>query len=440
MRGRARRRGRAQRRPDACHAATTPLLDYPLIAIVATLILLGLVMVYSASMWQAENMFQLPATHFFVRQIIWVLAGIAIMAVIARIPYLRWRDFALPVMAATLILLASVLVFGELLLGARRTLASGSIQPSELAKIAVIVYVAAWISARRGKLSEVRQGLIPFGVLMGIVAGLVALERSFSVTIIVLLIGIIMFFVGGGDIKQLLITSLIGALVLGLLIWQSPHGNERIQEWWKMIQNPSDVSERMSQIVTMLRQGIGIGTNTDNWVQKAAVPLLWSDYLFANVGDDLGFIGTAGVVALFAALGYRGLGIALNAPDRFSGLMAIGVTSWFLVQAAIHMGASLALIPPTGVPLPFMSYGGSAMVTCMAGVGLLLSISRASPEKKAPYAHYPFGWGNRRARLPDFSRGGSSAKRDGRSSTQRTAKSRPAQSPKPAGERKPTRR
>ncbi len=380
-------------------------LDYPLIAIVATLLALGLAMVFSASFWQAETRLDLPATYFLFRQALWVVVGIVAMVVMAAIPHWRWQQLAVPILAAILLALLLVLVIGESRLGATRHLAGGSIQPSEIAKLVIVIYAAAWVTSKKDKLDEMRRGLVPFGVLMGMVAGLIALEHSFSVTIIVLIIGFAIFFVGGGDLKQLLIVALIGGGVLALLIWVSPHSNLRLREWWTTVLDPTQVSGDAAKIREMLQRGIGIGTNMSNWVQKAGVPLLWSDYLFANVGADLGFPGTLGVVALFAALGYRCLGIALNAPDRFAGLTAVGITIWILVQAAIHMGASLALIPPTGVPLPFMSYGGSALVSCMAGIGLLLSISRASPNKKAPYADFAFGWRNRRSRLPDSGRG-----------------------------------
>jgi cell division protein FtsW len=284
------------------------------------------------------------------------------------------------------------------LLGVRRTLLHGSVQPSEIAKLAVVIYVAAWVASKRNLLSQVQGGLFPFAVLMGIIAGLIVLEHSFSITIIILVTGVTMFFVGGGSAKQLAFSGLIAVGVLALLMWRWGYGASRITDWWALVNDPTKAPYVAAQAMEIIRRGGGIGTNALNTLAKTRVPLLWSDYLFANIGADLGFIGTLSVVLLFALLAYRGLGIALRAPDQFGSLAALGVTVWLLIQALIHIGTSLALIPATGVPLPFMSYGGSAMVMCLASVGLLLNISRASPQRASGYANYLFGWRNRRPR------------------------------------------
>jgi cell division protein FtsW len=266
---------------------------------------------------------------------------------------------------------------------------------------------------------EARTGLIPFAVIMGLVAGLIVLEPSFSVAIIILVTGVAVFYVGGGDTKQLVIVGFVGVVILTLIITQSRHGMERISEWWRLITDPGQ-TPGYHAIKAFFSRGfftINLGGDPTEWLDKWAVPLLWSDYLFVNIGHDLGFLGAAGVVALFAALGYRGLGIALRAPDQFGSLMAVGITTWILTQATVHMGTALALIPATGQPLPFMSYGGSAMVSCMAGAGLLLSISRAitSPagpgagERRETNAGAAFGRGDGRTRLSDPSRGGRAA-------------------------------
>jgi cell division protein FtsW len=155
-----------------------------------------------------------------------------------------------------------------------------------------------------------------------------------------------------------------------------------------------------------MRQRNGLLPVPENWSNKLSVALLWSDYLFANIGADLGLIGQIVVVVLFALFGYRCLGIALNAPDKFGALVVIGVTTWILTQAVVHMGTSLALIPATGQPLPLMSYGGSSMMFSMAALGLVLSIGHASPEKKSVYANFALGRRDRRSRVPDLDGGG----------------------------------
>ncbi len=397
--------GKARPRPSAREALAAAVasrgLDYPLIGIVAILLAVGLVMVYSASFVRAPIVYEVAPEYFFIRQIIWLLVGIVALIVMARIPYRFWQRMAIPVLAAGLVLLIVVLILGSGRFGAIRHLINGSGQPSEFVKLALVIYVAAWVASKGKDLTQVEGGLIPFALLMGLVAGLIVLERSLSVAIIVLITGVVMFFVGGGDAKQITVTGIIALVVVAILIWTSPYRAERVQDWVAMLSDPRLGSEDMAKIWEILRRGNGIGTNPDNWIQKGNVPLLWSDYLFANICADLGFAGAASVVGLFAALGYRGLGIALNAKDKFASLTAIGITVWIMTQAVIHIGASLALIPSTGIPLPFMSYGGSALVAAMAGIGLLLNISRASPEKKRPYADFALGWRDGGARLPD---------------------------------------
>jgi cell division protein FtsW len=399
----------AAKRSAPARVTTTSSLDYSLIAILATLLGLGLVEVYSAS-------FVRFGAQYFVTQIGWVALGIALMVAMVLIPYRFWQRMAVPLMVVTLLLLVLVLLVGRDVYGARRTLLGGRLQPSEMTKLVVVIYVAAWVASKKKTLKDVRAGLVPFAIVMGIIGGLVVLEKSFSVTIIILVTGVTIFFLGGGDIKQLLVTGIIAAVVLLVLIWEFHYGVVRIQDWWKALIDPDNAPYTVAQVHDIIRRGGGIGTRPENWLQKSYVPLLWSDYLFANLVADFKFVGAMGVLVLFAALGYRGLSIALNAPDQFGALVAIGVTTWLLAQAAIHMGTSVALIPATGIPLPFMSYGGSAMVACMAGAGLLLNVSRASPEKKSAYALFSFGWWNRGTRVSDSRRSGGTTP-SGRSST-----------------------
>lgn len=398
-------------------AASSPALDYQLIAIVATFLALGLVMVFSASFARA-------GTYFFVQQLKWVGVGLVTCVVATLIPYRVWQYVSIPLMVAAVLALGAVLAFGGEQFGATRTF-GGRFQPSELAKLAVAIYVAAWVTIKGRHLDSFQEGLLPFAIIMGLVATLIILERSFSVTIITVTIGLAIFFVGGGNVRQMLIVLAIATPILVLAMWKSGYPFQRIENWWAILFNPDQAPTDMLRIIEMLRAGRGIGMDPATWQEKALVPALWSDYLFANIGADLHFPGTVAVVALYAWFGYRGLGIALNARDRFGSLLAIGLTAWILIQAAIHIGTSLALIPVTGQPLPFMSYGGSSLVSCMMAAGLLLSISRASTEKKPAYAHFAFGWRNWRPRLSRPSR---RQRPEGAGRTARTASAKPVTS------------
>ncbi len=371
--------------------------DYPLLAILAILLASGLVMVFSASMPRV-------GVDYFLRQVAWVALGMLVLIVMAHLSYGWLQHMAIPIMIVALIGLAAVLIFGDDRFGARRTF-FGSIQPSEFAKLAVVIYVSAWVVSKGRGLADVRGGLIPFAILMGLVASLIVLEPNFSTAIVILISGTAIFFVGGADVKQLLIVGFIALLMFGLLLWRSPHAFGRIEAWVNMLSDPSMAPENVRRALELMRQPTGLVPDSATWAKKFSVAALWSDYLFANIGADLGLIGQLAVVALFAALGYRCLGIALHAPDRFSGLVAIGIATWVLTQAVVHIGTSLALIPATGQPLPFMSYGGSAMVASMAGIGLLLSIGHGPSGKKTTDANLTIGGRDRRARVSDPGRG-----------------------------------
>jgi cell division protein FtsW len=364
-----------------------PAFDYTLIAILATLLALGLVTVLSATLGMDLGL------DPFLNQLFYAVAGVVVMLVMARIPYRFWQRVALPLLVLALGLLVAVLFLAKEPYGAKRTLAF--FQPSEFSKLAVIIYISAWVSAKGKQVARLQDGLLPFVILMSAVTLLLVLEPSFSVAIIILLIGVTIFFVGGADIKQLLVMGGLGVAVLLLLIKQYDHASRRIENWLNPSSAPYDPT-------VVWQNGIfGSGPFMEKVVQRSPVPLPQSDYLFAHIGHLVGILGALMVVVLFAALGYRCLGIALNAPDKFGGLVAVGVTTWILVQAAIHISTSLSLIPQTGQPLPFMSAGGSAMISCMAAMGIMMSIWRASPEKKALHASVIVRGGNWRPRLPD---------------------------------------
>ena len=373
--------------------------DYPLLAIMAIILAVGLVMVFSAS-------YPTFGVKNFLKQVAWLGLGVVVLIVMARIPYDWWQRLAIPIMIVALVLLAAVLIFGDEVLRAKRTFLNGSVQPSEIAKLAVVIYVSTWVASKGKRISELSGGLIPFGIIIGLVTSLIILEPNFSTAIVVLTIGIAIFFVGGADVKQLVVVGIIGAVMLGLLMWQYQHSSERIMSWVNGLSDPSAAEENVRRALALMRQRNGLLPDQANWTNKLSVALLWSDYLFANIGADLGLIGQIVVVVLFAVFGYRCLGIALNAPDKFGALVVIGVTTWILTQAVIHMGTSLALIPATGQPLPLMSYGGSSLVITMAALGLVLGIGHASPEKKSVYASFTFGGRDRRSRVPDLDGGG----------------------------------
>jgi len=352
--------------------------DYVLIMVTATLLALGLLMVYSASYVIAVREGEGPAYYFW-RQLLWAALGIVGLLFMSWIDYRFWRRWAIPIMAITLLALLAVLIWGGKILGSRRTLLHGHVQPTELAKLALIIYVATWLASKGKKLQEVNYGLIPFACLLGMVAGLIALEPDLSTAFLMVVIGLVMFFLAGADVKQLAISLGGTAVSFTVLILLSGYGKERVQEFWQALHDPLRRQSALALINGGLL-GVGFGKGEGKWPGGVILP--HTDSIFAILGEETGLIGGLIVVALFAALAYRGFRIASQAPDKYGALLATGITVWFVSQALIHIAVATALAPVTGMTLPFISYGGSSLVSCLAGVGLLLSISRGGNGRR----------------------------------------------------------
>jgi len=402
--------------------------DYVLIMIVATLVALGLLMVYSASYaWGLEEVGD--PDYFFWRQLVLAAIGIGGAVVMYRIDYRTWRRWAIPIMAVALLSLLAVLIFGEERFHARRAFRNGSIQPSEGAKLALVIYAATWLASKGQKLRQINYGLIPYACLLGMVCGLVALEPDLSTTFLLAVIGLGMFFIAGADLKQMAIGLAGGGITLGLLVLSSPHGRSRIHSFLNALRHPSLVGNpsltrgeyQTEQALRALTRGgwWGVGFGNGQGKLPGRVILPYTDGIFAILGEEAGLIGGLLVISLFAALAYRGFRIAAQAPDQYGMLLATGITIWLVSQALIHIAVIVKLFPVTGMTLPFISQGGSSLVSCLAAVGLLLNISRGgSGGGKKETIREPFDLRrrNRGTRLPASRRRGSAAQRDNKKS------------------------
>lgn len=380
-------------------------MDWMLLAVVASLLAFGVISVYSASYADAQRQTGNGA-YYFLRQMMWATLGVGAMTAAAVIDYRVWRRFSIPIMAVALLGLLAVLVLSEKRFGAQRNLFSGSVQPSEFAKIAVIIYLAAWLSSREKTLRDARLGLVPFAILLGIITALIVAEPNFSTAILIVVTAIAMFFIAGAEIKQLGIALVVLAITFAVLISQSEYAQTRIRDYIQFLRDPSQGgSEQARQAVKLLVQGGLAGRGGPGAAQldpNAYIPIGWSDAILAIVGRDTGLLGTLLVVGLFAGLLYRGFRIALHAHDHFGMLLASGITFWLVFQAVINIGVITAMIPFTGMPLPFISYGGSSLVTAMTGIGLLLSVSRgrrSTRQTEDASAGFIFGRGHRRPRV-----------------------------------------
>lgn len=378
----------------------TRRIDYPLIITLASLLLIGLMMICSSSFDFGYTELGKRPTYFFGKQIIWTLLGTAALIVMMNIEYHIWRRFSIPIMAGTLFLLILVLFVGSKRLGAVSFLYEGSIQPSELCKLTIVIYIADWLSSKGEKIRMVTYGLIPFAILIGVVAGLIVMQPDFGTAIIIVITAVTMFFIAGADILQLAIGLAVGGTTFALLILRSGHALQRIKDYLGALRGTQfsyHIQQNLLAILTGRIFGVGLGNGTH---KLGILPLAHSDSIFAVLAEELGLIGCLLVIGLFAALAYRGVKIALEAPDDFGTVLAAGITCWLVFQALVNIAVTTNVLPFTGLPLPFISYGGSSLVVSMAGVGLLLSISKSAGENESEeITHFDFGWRDRRPRI-----------------------------------------
>jgi len=371
-----------------------------------TLTVLGLLMVFSSSMSEKAE----DTTFFFVQQLQGFVVGLIAMAVAITIDYRTWRKVAYPAFILAIVLLAATLFLGEDVNGSRRTMEHLPFQPSEFAKVAVILFCAEWLPRKGDDVRTLGYGLLPFGLLMGVVVALILSEPDLGTASVILMTAAALFLVAGAHMLQFFIAAGLAGLVV--VVTASRYQIERMGvgfRYWAPCAPGNAKLEQICQGVIAMGSGglTGLGLGSSRWRWTLHAP--YSDSIMAIIGEELGILGTIGVVVLFAFLIYRGFRVALRTPDSFGRLVAMGVTLWLVIQASINIGGNVALLPFTGVPLPFISFGRSALVFTMFAVGILLNISRQTQEtasiphgtlQRIPHAPVDHGRGDRGARLP----------------------------------------
>ncbi len=360
--------------------------DYTLAFLVVTLSAIGLMAIYSASWVVARDYFD-NLSHYLTRQAVALVVGLCAMIIAASLDYRVWKRLAPLGFGSVLILLIAVLTpLGTEIGGAKRWIDLGPmlLQPSELAKLAFIVYLAAWYEKRAELLGNWRQGFVPFLVATGLISALIMFQPDMGTMILLALTAMTMAFVAGAKGIHLLYASFFGGVAAVALILVEPYRLTRLLTLF----NPSETqgaAYHISQSLIAIGSGGLFGRGFGESLQKYLyLPTPHTDSIFAILAEELGFLRTSAILVLLLWVAIRGYRIARTAPDAFSRLLATGITSWIILQAAINLGAMLGVVPLTGVPLPFISYGGNALIVTLAGVGILLSISRHSAyEQKA---------------------------------------------------------
>jgi len=353
-------------------------IDIPLLLAVVALLVIGMVMLYSAS-WDFSLGAYGDPMQMFSRQVLWMGMGIVGAALLASLDYHHWRRLVLLAMAVTIFLLISLLLLSEIRFNAKRAFFAGSVQPSELAKLVSIIYLAVWMFSKRENLKDIQLGLIPLGMILGIVGGLIYLQPDLSAAGTVLLLGGLLFFLAGGDLKQITLL-LIAALIMGWLVVRlSPTGAERVADFLNGIKDPTQASYHVRRSFEAIVNGGILGTGIGSGKTKLlGLPVPPTDSIFAVVAEEMGLVGSVVLIGLYGAVVWRGMVIARRAPDILGTLMASGLALWIGLEALINMTVMVGLMPFAGNALPFISAGGSNLVVSLGAIGILLNISRQS--------------------------------------------------------------
>lgn len=351
-------------------------IDLPLLLVMIAILVFGLLMVFSAS-WDFSLAVYGEPMRMFNRQVLWLALGLVIAYVLSRIDYHNWRTLSVPLMLGTIGLLVAVLFVNEMRLGAVRTLLGGSIQPSELAKVVTVIYLAVWMHSKREQLHDIQWGLIPLAVILGTVGGLIYIQPDLSATATVFVLGGLLFFLAGGDLGQI-VFLLIVAIITGVMVVQvSTTGQQRVGAYIDGLKDPTQASYHVRRSFEAIVKGgwFGVGLGRAD-TKLTGLPVPPTDSIFAVIAEELGLVGAAGTVMLYVLLVWRGLRIADKAPDMLGSLLAAGLTFWLALEAIINMLVMVGLIPFAGNALPFISAGGSNLVASLAAVGILMNVSR----------------------------------------------------------------
>jgi len=378
---------RKEKQAESRELAQGPI-DLPFLLLLLLLIAIGLVMLLSASFPSAYYEEDNP-TYFFVRQGVFAVGGVAIMLLISRFNYQRLRGIAKLFLYFSIILLVLVLIPGVGITrnNATRWLGVGQLltfQPSEIAKLAVIIYFSDSISRKKDKMRTFRYGVLPYCLILGVIAVLMMLEPHLSGTLLILGTGAVLMFVGG--IRWYWVggaAAVAGGGAALLLTGVVKYGQSRIAMWKDPFIDPQGAGYQLGQSLISIGSGGLLGSGLGKSFQKFLyLPEEHNDFIFAIVCEELGLIGAAIIMLLFAALILRGYWIALHARDRFGSLLVVGVITVIAMQVFLNIGVVTGLLPTTGISLPFFSYGGTALLIQLAGMGIVLSVSRQMKPTK----------------------------------------------------------
>jgi len=368
--------------------AALPKVDKYLLWTMLSLLLFGLLALSSASTLLSYQRYETNYYYFFRQLMFGAVPGLIFMYLFSRIDYHKWQKLAPILVLGGIGLLIIVLIpgIGFEVGGARRWINFGAFlfQPAELVKLAVVIYLASWFDKRQQHIQDLYYGFLPSLAMVGLLAGLIIMQPDIGTMLVMAITAASMFFIGGVRMRYIWSTAAVSLLVLWILIKAAPYRAQRFLAFLDPSVDARGFSYQINQAILAIGSGGWWGLGFGQSLQKRNyLPEPIGDSIFAIMAEELGFIRIMLILVLFLFLAFRGYKIARTAPDTFGKLMAGGITSWFVFQAMINIGGISGIIPLTGIPLTFISYGSTALAVSLAAAGILLNISRFADQKLA---------------------------------------------------------
>ncbi|MFH0891998.1 MAG: putative lipid II flippase FtsW [Candidatus Falkowbacteria bacterium] len=359
--------------------------DKSLLAVIFIILIFGLISLSSASSVVAYAKFG-DAYHYFKNQLFGLALGLGAFWFFSRVDYHLWRKYAFGFLVSSIVLLLLVFIPGLAVdygtASSWITVFGHSLQPSELVKISFLLYLAAWLETRKEELGDVSRGIGPFLVVLGIITFLMIKQPDIGTLSIIAITSLIVYFVGGGQLKHILLIFLIGAVGFAVMVQLRPYQLQRFQcmfdPGFDKVKTCYQVNQSLIAVGSGGVFGRGLGESRQKFMY---LPEIQGDSIFAVIAEETGLIVSSLFIACYLYFFYRGLLVARSAPDDFGRILAIGIVSWIVIQALINIGGIVNLLPMTGVPLPLVSYGGSALLAALSACGILVNISKQTKTR-----------------------------------------------------------
>lgn len=353
-----------------------------LLVIILILTVFGLIVLSSAGIVEGQKKFGSPYYYLTHQLLYGVIPGLIGMFILSRIDYRFWKKISLLVLIGSLALMIMIFMpgFGQGLKGATRWISFGalSFQPAEILKLSLVIYLAAWFGNRNERTKKWSYGIMPFLIVLAFVALLLFLQPDIGTLIVVSFISLGVYFMAGPSYKQFAGIILVLFLALSAIIVVEPYRFDRLKSFWDPSIDPRGTSYQINQSLISIGSGglLGVGYNNSSQKQGGFLPEVIGDSIFAIIAEELGLVGSAFTVGLFGVLCFFLVSIAKNASDKFGALLVMGINLWIMSQAFVNIAAISGLIPLTGIPLPFISYGGTAIAVLLSGMGIVFNVAK----------------------------------------------------------------